>query len=319
MENKVLVSIIVPTFNHERYIEKALDSILKQKVNFNYEVLIGEDCSTDSTRIILQNLERYYDKRFKFYYRDINSTKNRIGMPFGNVGDLMIKTRGKYIITLEGDDYWIDENKLQVQVDFLEANPDYYACAHRCVVVDENNKVKDEVYPSSDVFDYNIEYIASDVLPGQTATFMYRNPFICNQPHELDFLLNPNYYVGDRRNVFFAATHGKIACFKEYLSAYRHVLKGGASFSANNSHEFNKEYPHYRSFCDYCRRNNINGVPLNVSEFMLFFYLLKSLIRRKIDLYKFYRFSRDINNKSGHLFRSIIFIFRRLLRKKICY
>ena len=76
---------------------------------------------------------------------------------------------------LEGDDYWISENKIEHQIEFLEKHPDYIAVAHNCVVVDENNKEINESYPECKLTEYSIKEFFYNVLPGQTATVMHRN------------------------------------------------------------------------------------------------------------------------------------------------
>lgn len=319
MVDNIVLSIIVTTYNHENYIEKAIDSILMQKVNFNYEVLIGEDCSTDNTRSILKHIEKRTGDNFHYFYREINCRADKIGFPYGNGGDLKLRSKGKYIITLEGDDYWTDPNKLQSQVDFLESHDDYYACSHKCIVVDENNKKRNETYNDCNESVYNLRYMVSDILPGQTATFMYRNPYVVYQESELDFLLNEKYYIGDRRNVFFAATHGKIACMNKYMSAYRHVTNHGSSFSANNSHAFDREYPHYKSFLDYCILNCITGDEYLIAEMMIYLFLFKSLIRRKIRVKDFFDRTSTIIHKKYCFVHSILYLLRKAMGMRIAY
>lgn len=291
-----------------------------QKVDFEYEVYIGEDCSTDNTREVLEGLEKICGENFHFLYRECNTYKNPDTCPLGNSSDLKARSKGKYMIVLEGDDYWIDPLKLQKQVDFLETNPDYYACAHECIVVNEHDEQIDREYLTGGEGDYNVRYLASNVMPGQTATFLYRNPFISYSLEELDFIVNPNYYIGDRRSVFFAATHGKIKTFSEKMSAYRYVKGSGSSFSANDKKQFKSEYPHYRSFVNYCEKNKIGGEYKKYAEFMLYFFLLKSCLRKKITYGEFNYYSSSISNRSYCLIFSIIFFIKKgLLKKKIAY
>ena len=132
----VKLSIIVPTYNHEKYIEECIRSILMQKMKFNYEVLIGEDCSKDKTAMVLKKLENEIPHNYKIFYREKN-----MGMgPMGNAWDLQNRAKGEYIISIEGDDFFIDEHKLQKQVDFLDKHKEFIAVAHNCQVVDKNSK-----------------------------------------------------------------------------------------------------------------------------------------------------------------------------------
>src|ERR1700676_449892 len=111
------LSVMMITYNHERYIAQAIESILAQKVNFDYELVIGEDCSTDGTRAVILDFHRRYPSRIVPLLRERN-----LGGPRNFLGTLAA-CRGKYLALLEGDDYWICTDKLQRQVDFLEANP----------------------------------------------------------------------------------------------------------------------------------------------------------------------------------------------------
>lgn len=120
-----LVSVFMLAYNHERFIAQALDSILQQQVNFRYEIVVGEDCSTDNTREILLEYWRKYPGLFNLLLHEKN-----VG-PSTNHMLTAEACKGKYVAMCEGDDYWTDPTKLQQQVDFLEANPSYSLCCHR--------------------------------------------------------------------------------------------------------------------------------------------------------------------------------------------
>src|SRR4030067_128381 len=113
------VSVIVITYNHEEFICQSLDSILMQDVNFEYEIVIGEDCSTDKTRDILLDYQKNYPDKIRL----ILSEKNR-GL-IANFVQTYKSCSGEYIATIDGDDYWTSSQKLQKQVDFLDNNLDY--------------------------------------------------------------------------------------------------------------------------------------------------------------------------------------------------
>jgi len=114
-----LVSVKMITYNHEPFIAQAIEGVLMQKTDFPIELIIGEDCSTDRTREIVVD----YQKKHPDIIRVIISDKN-VGMHKNGQRSEKV-CRGKYIAYCEGDDYWIEPLKLQKQVDFLEANPDY--------------------------------------------------------------------------------------------------------------------------------------------------------------------------------------------------
>jgi glycosyltransferase involved in cell wall biosynthesis len=122
-ENKeIMVSIAVATYNHENYIKEALESFLMQKTNFNVEIIINDDASTDKTAEIVKEYKDKYPHIIKTYLQKENQYS--LGKkPWFEV--LFPNSKGKYIALCEGDDYWTDQLKLQKQVDFLETNLDY--------------------------------------------------------------------------------------------------------------------------------------------------------------------------------------------------
>lgn len=118
IRDDIMVTVICVTYNHEKYLRGCLESIVNQKTNFKFQVFIGEDCSTDSTREIVKEFEEKYPDIIVPFYRE-----NNIGS-IRNFGDLCERVDTKYVAFCDGDDYWIDYNKLQKQVDLLEANPE---------------------------------------------------------------------------------------------------------------------------------------------------------------------------------------------------
>ena len=127
------LSILIITYNHEKYIAQALESVLSQQVDFDYEIVIGEDCSTDSTRAIVLR------------YQQCHPGKIRTVLPTINLGVVrnFVQTyhacTGEYVALLEGDDFWTSQTKLQNQVTFLDANPEYVGCFHDVAVVDSSS------------------------------------------------------------------------------------------------------------------------------------------------------------------------------------
>ncbi|MCR5356780.1 MAG: glycosyltransferase, partial [Lachnospiraceae bacterium] len=167
MEN-IKLSVIFITYNHEKYVEKALRSVCEQETDFAYEVVVGEDCSTDSTREILKRVAAEYPDKVRLLFREKN-----FGRPTLNVYNTTMECRGEYLAYLEGDDYWTDKFKLKKQVDFLEEHPEYIACTHDCVMIDENgDEITDEavlkvgdMYKWSGKFTYD-DYKHSEKWPG---------------------------------------------------------------------------------------------------------------------------------------------------------
>src|SRR6266478_192430 len=144
------VSVMMITYNHQRFIAQALESILAQAVNFDYEIVVGEDCSTDETRNVLMDFYRRYPDRIVPLLRNPN-----LGV-MGNLEATLRECRGQYLALLEGDDYWTSGDKLQRQADFLDSHPDYAVCCHRAQIVDDLGASQGSVFPTSPVGSYGL-------------------------------------------------------------------------------------------------------------------------------------------------------------------
>lgn len=126
--NEIVVSVCITTFNHENFIRQCVESVLKQKTSFNFEIIVVDDCSTDSTYEILKDIARNTDIKITVNRNEVNK--------FWQYSPCMMAsfcfniTTGRYIALLEGDDYWISEDKLQRQYDFLERNKSFSGSYH---------------------------------------------------------------------------------------------------------------------------------------------------------------------------------------------
>ncbi|AMR26886.1 hypothetical protein A0257_07055 [Hymenobacter psoromatis] len=118
------VSVVVLAYNHEKFLAQALDSVLTQDVDFAYELIVGEDCSPDGTRRLVQAYAQRYPDRLRPIYHPRN-----VGMG-ANFRACLAACRGQYVALLEGDDYWTDARKLRKQVAWLDAHPDFSLCFH---------------------------------------------------------------------------------------------------------------------------------------------------------------------------------------------
>ena len=163
--HKPLVSVAVISYNHGSYIRKCLDSILMQKTNFSFEVVIGDDCSTDETVSII----REFEQKFPNIIKPIYQSKN-VGGAANAYGSCYPKLSGKYVAICEGDDYWTDENKLQKQVDFLEQHPDYVLTFHRVNSVDKDDNILENT-ESTDTILYTWRDVIHLSIPTLSAVF----------------------------------------------------------------------------------------------------------------------------------------------------
>lgn len=219
------VSVLFITYNHEEYLRQSLDGILMQKTNFDYEIVVGEDCSTDNTREILKEYAEKYPDKFVLLFREKN-----FGRPTMNVYDTGMHCQGEYIAFLEGDDYWTDENKLQKQVDFLDANKEYMGCTHTCLVVGKNSEPVDDV-EAVNLYNWSGDFTMEDYKnqpnwPGQTATVVCRNFFKENR-FDYTILYKAHDFLDDGVILLFLLLQGKIYRMDEAMSAWRFVKKDG--------------------------------------------------------------------------------------------
>ena len=224
--DKIKLSVIFITYNHEKYVEKALRSVCEQETDFTFEVVVGEDCSTDSTREILKRVADEYPDKVRLLFREKN-----FGRPTLNVYNTTMECRGEYLAYLEGDDYWTDKNKLQKQVAFLEEHPEYIACTHDCVMVDEKgDEITDkemlkvgDLYKWSGRFTFD-DYRHSEKWPGHYASVVSRNIYPEGK-YDYTILYRAHDFVDDALILLFLLIQGDIYRMSEVMSAWRYVRK----------------------------------------------------------------------------------------------
>ncbi len=209
-----LVSVKMITFNHCMYIGRAIEGILMQKTTFPFELVIGDDCSTDGTTDIISG----YAEKYPGIIRHIKREKN-LGAK-ENARDLNRYLRGEYVAFCEGDDYWTDSCKLQKQADFLEGHPEYSMCFHPVEVIREDGR-------STGLF-RNLEereYSPSEILERwtiPTCSVMFRGRYYP------EFYYHPHYLFTDIALFLTLAKFGRLWCMKETMAVYsRH--QGGVT------------------------------------------------------------------------------------------
>ena len=218
---EIMISVVCLTYNHEKYIRQALDSILMQETEYEYEVLIGEDCSPDQSREILEEYHIAYPNIFQVFYREKNLGATR------NAFDLFCRTKGKYIIMLELDDFWIDSSKLQRQTAFLETHTEFVGCAHESIRVNEEGQEIREEDSEKLAFFYEKAFTMQDFLEQgflfQTASLMYRN--FWNDGKDYSVLYRSHNLVGDLTINSLLLSRGNLFIFPDPMSCYRIVIK----------------------------------------------------------------------------------------------
>lgn len=211
-----LLSVCLITYNHAGYIEQAIQSIISQQVNFTWEVIIADDCSTDGTREIVEEWAKRYPQLIRLILQNPNVGAAQ------NFADLLDAAKGKYIAYLEGDDYWTSQHKLQKQVDFLEANPDFAICFHHTKVIYEDRSSEPHLFNSVNQREVTtFEDLARNNYI-QTGSCVYRNKLFGEFPDWYSTLK-----LGDWTLHLLNAQYGKIKFINEVMAVYR-VHVGGA-------------------------------------------------------------------------------------------
>lgn len=230
MTGDPLVSIRCLVYNHEPFLRQCLDGFVMQKTTFPFEAIVHDDASTDGSAAII----REYAEKYPDIIKPIYETENQYSKHDGSLSRIMdaaMHPNAKYIATCEGDDYWTDPNKLQIQVDFLESHPDFFSSSHNYSVYHEDTKItehgrerfvnlsydiwgEEEYYAFTNDDYYNIWFL-------QTLTTVRRNIKFIDDEVRSQF---PQFF--DYISFYYITKKGKCAFFKRDMATYR-VHKGG--------------------------------------------------------------------------------------------
>jgi glycosyltransferase involved in cell wall biosynthesis len=235
--NKTLVAIKCTVYNHEPYLRDCLEGFVMQQTNFPFVAIVHDDASTDNSAAIIREYEEKYPDIIKPIYEAENQYSKRDGS-LGRIMNAAVDAIGaKYVAMCEGDDYWTDPLKLQKQVDFMEANPEYSLCLTNSIVKFDDREVLAinhiwDTYTIEDVLNTNALNIKSrgdNIVPcGHTSTIFYKKPNK-EYPHWMS-----KCFIGDEPLMIYLAHHGKVKFINEVTSVYR----AGVGVSSRN---FNQE------------------------------------------------------------------------------
>ena len=215
----IYVSIIVVTFNQEKFIRRALESLIVQKSRYKYEILVGDDASTDDTPNIIKSIvAENPDCNIVPVLREKNIGATNNGL------DLVTRARGKYFANCDGDDCWFGTDRLEKQVDFLEAHPEYSAICGRVYLIDEDdNLIAEKNAHRSKFWEFDKEvYTIKDFcdwkMPGQNSSLMSRIAEV-NEVNKKMLTAHP--IVGDKSSILVLLSMGNIYCANDYWGGYR--------------------------------------------------------------------------------------------------
>lgn len=218
------VSVTIITYNQSKFIRKAIDSALAQQTSFPFEILVGDDCSTDGTQEIIREYEQQYPGKVIAVFHPRNLGKNG-GI---NFLETLKRTKGEYYALMDGDDYWTDPLKLQKQADYLDAHPIYSTVFHNALITYEdgtashllNGLIMKPFYTVDDLIgEEEVWFMA-------TSSTMYRNTI---KEYPRWFRESSS---GDIPRLILKAKLGPIGYIPDVMSVYR-KNRGGASYTDN--------------------------------------------------------------------------------------
>lgn len=233
-DKEIMVSVICCAFNHEKYIAKTLDSIVTQKTDFKYEIIIHDDASNDKTVYIIEEYAKRYPNLIVPVFQKENQYSKHIDILFQFC---LPRARGKYLAFCECDDFWTDSKKLQKEVDVLEKDSSISYVCHSSYLVDKDGFLigKKASYNSS-CFIPTESIITIDRNSFTTASILIRKKIFEDYPRE--FMKSP---VGDVMLKIYGAFNGDVYFLNDICSAYR-LSSPGSWTSRNNSYNARKSF-----------------------------------------------------------------------------
>ncbi|WP_019038850.1 glycosyltransferase [Psychroflexus tropicus] len=261
---KYTVSVRLMTYMHAPFIKEAMDGIMMQKTDFKFEVVVGDDFSTDGTLDIIRTYSETKNVHIKILKREKGDAywqkRQELGRLY-NFINILENCSGKYVALLDGDDYWTDPLKLQKQVDFLEENEDYSMCFHKAKVISEASTMTTNIYDHLEEKEYSGEEILNQwSIP--TASVMFRNRY------DLEILSKPNKDIlfGDILLFLFLATKGKLFCLKDEMSVYR---RNGQGVSVKGRFTSKRKLIHYKTLYQLLQPNFKNALENLVIKYLI--------------------------------------------------
>lgn len=215
---QVKVSIFCTAYNHEEYLRQALESFVAQKTDFPFEVLLTDDASTDSTPQICAEYAEKYPDIIRYFHQEQNLFRQGIDVC---KAVMYPNARGEYVAFCEGDDYLTDENKLQIQADFMDTHPEYSACVHNTYYHYCDGSRDDELLvPSTGDHDVTFEEILNGLhTVFHTSSFFVRRDYIVNPPDFQD--VANEYGFTDYPMALWFSLGGKVRFIDRAMSVYR--------------------------------------------------------------------------------------------------
>ncbi len=284
MKDPVL-SICCITYNHKDYISKAIEGFLMQKTKFKFEILIYDDGSNDGSQQIIRDYQQKFPELIKPILQEENKySQGERGMNFRYNYP---RAQGKYIAICDGDDFWTDQNKLQIQVDFLENNPEYILTFHNSAEIDED----DIVHEIPLLNQYKTDKSALDLKRGAyvfASTICYRN-VLRNFPKEVFNVVNEDTFT-----ISLLGASGKAKYLSNIGIGYYRIQKNGVWSTLKQEQRAFHKITTYKNLISYYNRINDIDMVFYFNDRLRNVYL--GLLEHNFSLKYFrsiYRFSSD--------------------------
>ena len=320
-DREILVGISMICYNHGPFLRKCLDSVVAQKTNFRFQVVIGEDCSTDNSREILKEYEEKYPDIFTMIYNEKNMGASL------NSANIKKYLKGKYRVGCESDDFWVDEYRLQKQVDFLEAHPEYVAVGSNYYCTNAEGEMgRVELFP----WQVNRSYELKDflkygfIIHGNTV--MYRDVLPFTEEKYLN-LRKTIPTMGDVITRTLLYDKGKFFLLPDVMHAHRSGETTPTSFSYSNrtraieySYMYCKMVDAIEEYLD--NRYDLSELKANRTAALM---MLKRINRYPVDKVEYKKYCQSLSKKTARrarrrflqkIFRMWLHKFFRLFNKK---
>ena len=293
----LLVSVVMITYGHEKFIEQAINGVLMQECSFDFELIVANDCSPDNSDTIIQSIIDNHPKGSKLKY--VRHNKN-IGMN-ANADFAMANCKGKYIAICEGDDYWTDPLKLQKQINFLETNLDFGLVHTDCEILNQSTQKIESSRKKIGVNEEHFKFLLRGDYVIETLTTCFRKDLYLKYMEEIQ-PSSKKWLMGDLPMWLYISQFSKIYYINEVTSVYR-VLEESASQSKNINKlfDFEDSITDMKMFFLEKYAKNETGIKSRIHSFSLYRKLVANIALKGSSiqfldlLFQFYAKNKDLN------------------------
>lgn len=294
IDDNIMVSVICLAYNHEKYIRQALEGFIMQKASFKFEVIVHDDASTDNTAKII----REYAEEYPSIIKPILQTENQTQKHVSKIKNYILpKTKGKYLAWCEGDDYWIDDNKLEKQVHALEENLNCSACISKVAFINVDGKRTGTYLPAFNVdsgcitqdkyLNYCLYPAKFRTLPFQLSGLMMRRSLYVDYFESFKDT-RAKFDTGDMPLFLYVGLNGDVYYLNDVMSEYR--TGNPTSWTGKNVRNAEKYEIHMNNminaleyFDDYTQKKYHHSIEMSIKNRKFLVYQKKRDLKRMTD------------------------------------